>query len=173
MVESLSKREAAKDIDKKKWLEFIPTFFILALAALLPLIFLPLNISSFNSTKSTIFSILVLTSLFTWLILKLKDNYFKLPFNLLSLSLFLIPVLYIVATFFSTNFNISFFGSSVDSTLNILITFLLITLVSILFQNIKNTKLLYIVTGISLLVMTLFHLVKLPLLSVLPSFNFF
>jgi tetratricopeptide (TPR) repeat protein len=161
---------------KKKWsFELLPSLLITALAFLLPIIFLPLNLASIDATKSLIFIIGTLSALFVWLILRLKDNSFKLPYNLLSLSILLVPVTYLIGSFFSTNFNVSMFGSGFifDSVINVTVAFLLVGLVTVVFQNIKHSYLLYMAIISSVLVVTLLNLIKLPLINFFPTFNFF
>lgn len=173
MTENALKTESSSKDKKNKFFESIPAFLIIFVAVLLPIIFAPLNLISSYSLKTTVLVMVTLLSFFIWLILKLKDNYFKLPNNIFSISIFLIPVLYILSSFFSTNFNVSFFGSNFDSVLNITIIFLMIGLVSILFQSVKNTKYLYFATLFSVFLVTLFHIIKLPLSNIFPTFNFF
>ncbi len=174
MVDKKVKIESVSIKDKKNiFFSFLPILIILSLSFILPIIFLPIDIASIYSVKNIIFINLTALSLFIAVILKLKDNHFILPFNLISLSILLIPIFYLLSSFFSTNTQISFFSSSFDSSLNIIIVFVLLFLISILFQKSKYIKYLYISILSSILLINIFHVIKLPFFDFIPNFNFF
>lgn len=160
---------------KKGFLHFLPSSVIIILTFLLPIIFLPLNVASLDATKSIFFTTLSLLAFFIWLIFRLKDNSFKLPYNLFSLSILLVPVAYIISLFFSTNSNISLLGSgfTFDSVINVVIVFLLVAIVSVLFQDVKYANYLNVAIVASVILVTLTNILRLFLVNYLPSLNFF
>jgi len=141
---------------------------------LLPIFFLPSNVATIVSTKMLLLHIVVIASLFIIVLLRLKDQSFKAPFNLFSLSILLVPVIVIFSGIFSENRVLSFFGRDfgVDSVLSMISLFLLTTIVVLQFKNSKR-----VIQAYSLLVLSFAIVFLIQILLIvfpqIPNLGFF
>ena len=180
-LDFIGKEEEKKTVQKKKSsakginLEKIPGNLILALVFLLPIFFLPLSVSSLASAKMFLIYILVLIPIIVLLFTNLKKDKINIPWNLLGLSLVLIPVVYIIAGVFSDNVSISFLGRdlALDSVVAIL-TFFGLMVVTILTLGKKTHQVLYLylILFLSSLIIVVFQLLHL-LIPMIPTLGFF
>ncbi|MFT5179590.1 MAG: tetratricopeptide (TPR) repeat protein [Candidatus Paceibacteria bacterium] len=153
----------------------MPAYIVMLLAVLLPIIFLPVSVTGFQTTKVFVFMTLTLLTLGFWVFTRLKNDTFVLPFNLLTLSIILVPLVYLITSLFSGNVSVSILGklSEIDTTLVIATLFVLMGLVASVFQDLGKTFKLYSVILISFLIVSVFHILRLVFLDFMPNFGFF
>ena len=156
------------------WEKF-PLYLLSFLTFMLPLIFVSFQKLDFVSTKVGFMVIVFSLILFVWSINALKSNKFKLPTNLLSLSIILIPITYLLSAIFSGNMDISILGKDFgyDSFLILSILFVFLLFVSRNFQDEKKAVNLKLVIFSSISILLLFHIFRILLGGFFPSFNFF
>lgn len=166
----MSKNQSSNEKGVSLKTENIPYILLSITVFLMPVIFLPQSVASISSVKMFIVHIFVLISFFVWLLVKIKEEKTKLPFNLLSLSLLLIPFVSIVSAFFSKNVYISLFGRdfAIDSVLSLLTFFVLLIL---LIANIKHKAQVVYLYGALFISFIIIGLIQ--LLNFIPSFPSF
>lgn len=164
-----------KDKLSKGFMSVLPQLLIMLMVFLLPMFFVPVTMLDFLSMKSALFLGIFLLSIFVWTIENLKENQIKIPFNFVSLSMVLLMASYLLAGIFSSNFNLSFFGRDLgyDSVMVFLFLILFMWFVSTIFQNKKHASNLMVAIFGSILLVTIFHLIRLPFFAQFPTLNFF
>lgn len=158
-----------------KFWDFIPQILITGLVFLLPLFFLPANLVDFSTTKSGLFLGIFLLAIFIWSLNKLKETKIYIPFNLVSLSVFLLFLSYLISGILSTNLNLSFFGRDLSYDSVLVFSSLLLFFVSIinLFQSKKLALRIILAAFSSIFLVLLFHIIRLLFLDFSPTLNFF
>lgn len=155
-------------------IENVPLLLILGIIFLLPVFFLPSQVASLSMIKIFLAYILTIVSLFIWVLLRLKEQSFSIPVNLLSLSVVLVPIVYIISGLFSQNITVSFFARdfAIDSVLSIIILFVLLGISIVQFNNKTRIVYAYAVLILSFLVVAVLHLLNV-LIPAFPSFGLF
>ena len=174
-AESYSSRDSSSSFKSKlkSLVPKAPQLIIMALAFLMPIIFLPLSVSNFQATKMFTFIVLTLLAFGFWIFTRLRKDSFELPSNLLTLSALLVPVIYLITAFFSPTVSVSIFGRGFElsTVIATALFFALLALVASCFKEANYALRLYGVVFISFLVVALFHLVRLISIDVFPSFG--
>lgn len=169
-----NQNESGAGVSKGIKVENVPLLIVLFLVFILPIFFLPAQIATLDNTKLFIVYIATLVSVFVYVLLRLKDQVVSLPFNLLSLSMVSIPVVYIASGFFSKTMHLSFFGRdfALDSVLTILALFVLLAVSVLQFKNKLRVIYLYVALLASFLFVAFIHLLNI-FIPALPSFGVF
>jgi len=152
-----------------------PSYIILFLLGIMPIFFLPLTVSGFQPSKMYLFYVLSLLALILWIVDRLKAEAIKIPQNLMTLSVVLIPVVYLVSAFFSPNVPLSLYGRdfAIDSGVAIVFMFGFLLLVSSIFQSAKKSFNAYSVLVISFIVVAILHISRFLFINSWPTLNFF
>jgi len=139
------------------------TFFLLATLFLLPIFFIPSISFSFLFSKALVLSILTLVSLVLWLIARLRDGTFIIPSSPMLLALALFAGLFALSSLFSGDTTFSFFGQSLEvgTTVNLLVVFVLMFLVSVVFRTGEQIVKGYVAFFASFALIALFHILRL------------
>jgi tetratricopeptide (TPR) repeat protein len=153
----------------------LPIIVVSFLVFTMPLIFAPFQFADFLSSKAGFFSIIFYVALFIWSIGALKADKFNLPFNILSLSIILIPITYLISGLFSGNIEVSLLGKDFgyDSVLIFSTLFILFIFVINIFQEEKKSIALKTTLFISLFLVLLFNILRILFLNYFPTFGFF
>jgi len=153
----------------------IPNILMVALTFLLPIIFVPVTFTDILSTKTFLFLTVLYVSIFLWVVSKLKESSFKIPFNLFTLSALLIPTVYITSSIFSGSTLISLLGKDFgfDSSLVVISLFAFLLLGVFLFKNKQKAFYIYFAFIASAIIVMLFHLIRIVLISYFPTLSFF
>ncbi len=142
---------------------------------LLPIIFLPTKIVDSLTVKASLVLIATCLMLFIWAISRLKGEVAQVPFNLMTLSLILIPATYIVSAIFSSSHQVSFFGRDLgfDSALVLAMLFVLTIFVSLMCKDKTSASRVTIAVWISVFVTIIVHLLHIILPQFFPTLGFF
>ncbi len=140
------------------------SFIILLVTISLSLFFfIPYVPVTVEASKGFLLSIGATLALFFWLIARLGEGKFTLPKDRLVLGVALIPLVFLISSFFSASIQNSLFGSGfdVDTFSSMLIFFIVFFLASLHFQS--ERRILYFIVSIFLgslvfLVLQLFNL---------------
>jgi tetratricopeptide (TPR) repeat protein len=148
---------------------------ILLIIFLLPLVFAPAGFISLSAVKVSLSLGLFFVILFLWSILRLKDESFKVPLNYMTLVIILVPIAYLISTFFSANFHVSMFGRgfNFDSTLSIITLFSFLILGAFIFKDKIRSIYVYSIIVISSILTLLLNLVYIFFGSYLPDLGYF
>lgn len=152
-----------------------PSYIILFLVGLMPIFFLPLTISGFQPSKMYLMYSLTLLALIMWIIDRFKTEIVSVPKNLLTLSVVVVPVVYLVAAFLSPNMTLSLYGRdfNIDSAVAIVFMFAFLFLVSSIFQSAKKSFDVYSVFIVSFIVTSIVHISRFLFINSWPSLDFF
>ncbi len=123
-------------LNKLSFWSLIGTFF-LSIFFFLPYVNVSLDVS-----KGFLISIGITVSMFFWLVARLVDGKFTIPKDKMMLFAFLLPVVYLLASIFSTSRYLSFFGRGFEvATFGSMLTFFLVLfLSSVYFQKESRIK---------------------------------
>jgi len=148
---------------------------LIAVAFLLPIFFLPLVGISLDYAKNISLQIAVAASLILWLIARLRAGKLSLPKTPLLYFVFLIPLIFLISSFYSSSLSNSMFGFGNESgtVITILVLFLVMLLSSIHFQTINRVFHLYFWVLTSSIILALYHLARLVLGVDFLSFDIF
>lgn len=154
------------------------TFGLLLLVVFLsPVFFVPNNFVSVQFGTSLLFAFGVLMSIFAFIISSLKKGSIELPQSKLFLfgSVFAVPLVYTISSLSHGLSRMSFLGYTFDiSTVGfILLSFAFLFLVSIVFKTKERIFYSYIAVVTSLLLVTLFLVVRMVLGPAVLSFGIF
>ena len=150
-------------VERRRGLEKIGSFFLLALAFLLPVFFVPALSFPFQFSKALLLSILVLVIFSLWVVARLKDGEFVIPSSPLFISLGVIVGLFILSGLSSGSATLSLLGQGfeVGTALNLLIVSLLAFLIPIMFRTKEQIFGSYLAFLASFFLLALFHLFRL------------
>ena len=153
----------------------IPGWILILITFLLPILFLPSNLVAVSVLKSVTFLGLLYVALFIWVILKFKDETFRLSFNLLSLSALLIPVIYLMSAFFSDNFVVSMFGRDfgLDSVLVFSSFFAALLLGTSVLEDKKASMNVYLALLLSAGLVSIVHILNILFTGLWPDMGYF
>lgn len=151
-----------------------PFILLTLLVFLLPIFYLPLGVASLLTSKMFLIHIFVLIALFVLVLLKLREQTFKLPINLMTLSIVLIPFITLLAAIFSKNPGLSMSGRDfgVDTLMSTIILFVLLFTSIILFKTKKGYAYVYVLTIFSFLLVFLLHILNV-LIPAFPTLGVF
>lgn len=123
--------------------------------------FIPYSFIPINAAKGFIVCIGVLLSLFFWLLARLVDGKFVIPKDRLLILALLIPLSFLISSFFSYSPYMSLFGVSfeVGTFGTMLAVFLTLFLSSIYFQNENKVKLFFKLVWVGATVVALFEFI--------------
>lgn len=121
------------------------SFFLQASVVLLPFFFLPFVSVPLDVSKGLLLSVGVIFSFLFWIIARLAEGTFTVPKSKVLFAAFLLPVVYLISSALSPNFNISFFGQGFDvgTAATSIILFLGMFLATQFFQDARRQKRLY------------------------------
>jgi len=138
---------------------------LIAIAFLLPIFFLPLVGISIDYTKNFFLQIATIVSLILWLIARLRIGKLSIPKTYLLYFAFLIPLIFLISSFYSSSINTSIFGFGNESGtfITILALFLIMVLSSIHFQTMSRILHLYSWVIASSVILAVYHLARLAL----------
>ncbi len=162
-------------VPERNILTTIPHVLVGALLFLLPIFFIPSPLIAFGYGKMIIVAVVVLISLFSWIVIVFKVGKLTLPINWLSLSIVAIPIIFLLAAIFSPNRATSLIASGLEpGTFSfILLLFLLMFLVSVFVRNKKNIFSCYLWFGVGFIVLAIYQILHLFLGPNFLSFNYF
>ena len=102
--------------------------------------FIPYTPVTLDASKGFLLSVGATLSLFFWLISRLGDGRFVIPKDKLLLFAMIIPLVFLISSFFSSSFSVSLFGSGfeIGTFGSMLILFIVFFLSSIYFQSEKR-----------------------------------
>lgn len=125
--------------------ESLPFYAIVAMVFLLPLIFVPTVIDPLSFGKFFIFYFITTLSLLAWLFVRLQNETISIPKSVLLLSFGGLVATSFISALFSSSRAVSFVGSGMEvgTFAFTLCLFVLMFLVSILFQSKKNVLMVY------------------------------
>ncbi len=148
---------------KGRGIERFAAMCFFALAFLLPIFFVPELLFPLQFSKALLLSALVLVAFCLWVVARLKDGRFVIPFPLLFFTLFVIVGLFALSSLLSASVVSSLFGQSLDvgTTLNMLILSLFAFLVAVLFRAKEQIFASYLAFLASFLLVALFHVLRL------------
>lgn len=143
--------------NKISFYTLITTFF-LSIFFFIPYISIPID-----AAKGFLISIGVIISTICWLIGRLIDGKFSIPKDRIIIIAALVPLVFLVSSFFSSSLSQSIFGHGfeVGTFSSTLILFLVLLLSSVFFQNNRNIKLFFRLFIIGTLVLGVFQLTQL------------
>lgn len=156
-------------------LESTASLLVTALVFLLPLFFIPGLALSLQFTKSVLVALVVFLGLIFYITSQLKKRQIDIPYNGVLLSLWLIPIAYLLSTIFSGSIKASVFGSSlnVDTLSFIVLMTLVASLVVALVKSQKRIVQIYFALFISFGILALFQIVRLMFGVEFLSFSVF
>ncbi|MBP6931400.1 MAG: tetratricopeptide repeat protein [Candidatus Pacebacteria bacterium] len=152
------------------------SFLSLLVTALLSVFFfIPYFSFNIEASKGFLISIGVTISFFFWLVARLADGKFLIPKDKIIMSAFAIPVVFLVASLFSSSLYSSFFASGfeIGTFGSILIFVLIFFLASIYFQTESTLKYFFKYLFVSSGILALIQLVYVVMGSFSISTNFF
>jgi tetratricopeptide (TPR) repeat protein len=102
--------------------------------------FIPYTPVTLDASKGFLLSVGATLSLFFWLISRLGDGKFVIPKDKLLLFAMIIPLVFLISSFFSSSFSVSLFGSGfeIGTFGSMLVLFIIFFLSSIYFQSEKR-----------------------------------
>jgi tetratricopeptide (TPR) repeat protein len=131
-----------KKMESKKVVFFNKLSFLILLLTLFGCLFffIPFTPVTLEASKGFLLSIGATLSLFFWLISRLGDGKFVVPKDKLILFAAAIPLVFLIASFFSSSLYISLFGSGfeIGTFGSMLVLFIVFFLSSIYFQSTKR-----------------------------------
>lgn len=150
--------------DKKSFdFEKLSFVFLFLTIFLVPFFFIPTMSVNLNAGKMFLLAFGTLLSFIFWFISKFKEGKFELPKSVIFIFALLVPFAYLISSFFSGSFRSSFLGTGfeIDTFGSITTLFLLFTLITLLFKS--KQKLLYLYAGffISVIIVSLFQILRL------------
>jgi len=147
---------------KSKPFESVAFLLLVILTFLIPLFFIPASPSIFLFSKSFLIGFVVLISLLLVIASELKDRKVVVPYSYVFLSVWLLPLAYLLSAVFSSNMRASLVGQTLgtDTFGFILFGALLVTLSVLLLKESKRALLFYGGLFVSGIVLTLFHFVR-------------
>jgi tetratricopeptide (TPR) repeat protein len=156
------------------WLS-VPTLLTSIMVFLLPLFFLPETQLDFLTSKAGLLIITVSISILIWAISKLKEDNFSFPINLISLSIILLPITYLISAFYSGNVEVSILGKDLGPDSVAVFSFLFLTLlyISMNYQEQKRAVYLNLIIFSSIFLVLFLHLLRLIILPYYPVMGFF
>ena len=125
-------------IDFKPDFKKISKIFLYLSIFLIPIFFLPFTSQTFDFSKQILFSILILLSLFSYLISLFISGKAEINFNFLNIPILVFLFIYLLSTIFSLSPRESFFGFPLNTSQGFLTLFLFVIfyfLVSNLFKK--------------------------------------
>lgn len=124
--------------------------------------FIPYVSVTLDASKGFLVSVGVTLALFFWLIARLGEGKFVVPKDRLILFAGLIPLVFLIASLFSSSKYVSFFGSGFEMGTfgSMLILFILLFLSSIYFQSEKRLWYFYALLFLGGLVLAIFELLN-------------
>ncbi|MFA5838595.1 MAG: tetratricopeptide repeat protein [Candidatus Paceibacterota bacterium] len=150
--------------DKKIFdFEKLSFIFLFLTIFLIPLFFIPSTSVALNSGKMFLLVFGTLLSFIFWLISKFKEGKFELPKSIVFIFALIVPLAYLISSFFSGSFRTSFLGGGfeIDTFGSIAILFLLFILITLLFKSKQKLFYLYVGFFISVIVVSLFQILRL------------
>ncbi len=153
----------------------LPVYIIIIMTFLLPIIFLPTKVVDVLTVKAGLVLIATCLALFIWAISRLKGDIAQAPFNLMTLSLVLIPITYVVSAFFSSSRQVSFLGRDFgfDGALVLAVLFVLTIFVSLMCKDKKIASKVTAAVWISVFITIVFHLLHIIFAESFPALGFF
>ncbi len=152
------------EITSAKQKRNVPMMILTALVFLIPVFFIPSHVATGSAfAKMLLYAILVLGA-FSWvLVQELREKSIRLPVNVMTVSALLIPLAYIVSSFFAPSFRLSFFGQGFESdTVFASILFFLAFIVTALSCRNKGNAVYTLVALLaSFALLALFHIIRL------------
>lgn len=148
---------------KGRGIERFASMCFFTLAFLLPIFFIPGLSFPLQFSKALLLSALVLIAFCLWVIARLKDGRFVIPFPLLFFALFVIVVIFALSSLLSASVVSSLFGQGLEvgTTLNLLILSLFAFLVAVLFRAKEQIFASYLAFLASFFLVALFHVLRL------------
>jgi tetratricopeptide (TPR) repeat protein len=124
--------------------------------------FIPYTPVSLEASKGFLVSVGMTLSLFFWLIACLVEGKFSIPRDRLILFAGLIPIVFLISSFFSSSLYVSLFGTGfeIGTFGSMLVLFILFFLSSIHFQTEKRVWLFYRVLFFGALIVALFQILN-------------
>lgn len=150
--------------DKKAFdFEKLSFVFLFLTIFLIPFFFIPSMSISLNLGKMFLLVFGTLLSFIFWLISKFKEGKFEFPKSVVFIFALLVPLAYLISSFFSGSFRTSFLGGGfeVDTFGSIAILFLLFILITLLFKSKQKLFYLYVGFFISVIIVSLFQILRL------------
>lgn len=147
---------------------------LLAIIALIPLLFLPLSTLSLDPLKTFVLSITAVVFVLGIIILKIKQDSFFVTKNILVVSVYGVILSALISTIFSNNVIISLFGRQPSDTsfFGVISLFTLSFVVYTFFQDLKEKTRLFLTIYVSGILVVLIHLCSI-MIPFFPTFNFF
>lgn len=142
--------------------EKVAFWILTGMVALLPFFFIPSDGVSFATAKGLLVSIGVITALALYIISIIKDARVHFPKNLLSLSLVLVPVTFLLSAIFTGAHHVSLIGYSFETGTVAFVFFavVLALLVGQLFKKKERAFYAYIAIVVSFAVVALFQIIR-------------
>src|SRR3989344_718068 len=145
---------------------FLDRFALLVVALgvfLLPVSFLPIQGFQAAPLKHTIFVVITMLALIAWVFGRLRGGAITIPKTRVLLAAAGVPLAYLLASFFSSSFRLSFFGTGfeVDSFVTILTASVLFALIPVLFKNRQDLFYLILAFFGSFALLALFLIIRL------------
>ncbi len=152
------------DIDKQGFfMNKISLIIGIAMAFLLPIFIIPVNLISFVASKNIILFLGVILLFLMWIIDRIKNRDFFVSKNLLVISAYLIPLTYLLSAFFSGSkmAGLIGYGFETSSFAMILALFMLLFFTAKSFNSRRKVFFFYISLILSAFLMMLVHLLRL------------
>ena len=133
------------------------TLIFLVPLFVVPLVYLPLNIGKGGVILMAISAVLIV-----WLVSRLKDGALIIPDSIILYSLFIIPAIFLISSFFSTSvkWSLGGMGFEIGTFVSVLMLSLLTYFVATTFQSTKKVFSLYIMMSYSGFIIFGYTLVK-------------
>lgn len=157
------------------WLENNAFYVVLGVMFLLPIFFIPSSAAPFQFTKTALLIAGILIALFFYVVSRLEDGKVTIPYNLMVLTAWALPIVYLASAFFSDNLKQSLIGQSfeVDTFGFITAMVLLMTLVPLLLRKKEKVLRVYLILLISGGILAIYQGLRLFLGADFLSFDIF
>lgn len=138
----------------------IAQWLLVAVVALLPVVFLPFLSSPFQLSKTVIALGLILVTFAIFVVARLKEGVLAIPYNLIFAALWALPLAYFVSALFAApNLSVAFSGTRIetDTLFFVLIMALLTTVVPLLIRSKQGILSMYTGLLVSFLLLALYQ----------------
>lgn len=147
---------------RESLLERLSSWVFVVFGALFPIFFIPISYINVPISKGALLAVATILALILWIFGRLKEGSFVLPKSWIVVSALAIPVIYLVSSFFSTSRVTSLIGSGsqIDTFAIVLFSILLSLLISLVANRKETLKRFFAGFFVSLLVVTVFHVLR-------------
>jgi tetratricopeptide (TPR) repeat protein len=159
----------------KSLLERLPSVIITALVFLLPVFFISSPYLSFAYSKVIILALALFLLIFLWIVSSFKDGNLLIPTNWLTVSLFLIPIVFLISALLSPNRTASLIGTGLEmGTFSFILLLSLLTfLTSTALRSKRQIFYVYTFFGLSFLILAVYEILRLFIGPNFLSFHYF